>query len=72
MFPWTALTSLGDVKAMAPVAATIALGLVLGRAGRMALWWCLLLAASFGLGNRLEDRLYRVVRGKLGTRLHRL
>jgi hypothetical protein len=49
MTPWTTITSLGDIKAMAPIAATIGIGLAIGNAWRMALWWCMLLAISLGL-----------------------
>ncbi|MGZ3253144.1 MAG: phosphatase PAP2 family protein [Burkholderiaceae bacterium] len=49
MIPWTTITSLGDIQAMAPVAATIGLGLAIGRAWRMAILWCVLLAVSLGL-----------------------
>jgi hypothetical protein len=49
MIPWTTITSLGDIKAMAPVAATIGLGLAMSNAWRMALLWCLILVISLGL-----------------------
>ncbi|HEY8101125.1 MAG TPA: phosphatase PAP2 family protein [Burkholderiaceae bacterium] len=49
MTSWTTITSLGDIKAMAPVAAAIGIGLAMGNAWRMALWWCLLLTISLGL-----------------------
>jgi membrane-associated phospholipid phosphatase len=48
MTPWTTITSLGDIKAMVPLAATIGIGLAVGNAWRMAMWWCLMLALSLG------------------------
>lgn len=49
MTPWATITSLGDIQAMAPVAATIGIGLAMGNAWRMALLWCAMLAVSLGL-----------------------
>lgn len=49
MSTWTTITSLGDIKAMVPVAATIGIGLAMGKAWRMAMWWCLLLAISLSV-----------------------
>jgi membrane-associated phospholipid phosphatase len=42
MIPWITITSLGGINVMAPAAAAITAWLLMGRAWRMAFWWCLL------------------------------
>jgi hypothetical protein len=46
MIPWMTITNLGDMTAMTPLAATIGIGLALGRSWRMALWWAFFIGAS--------------------------
>ena len=43
------ITSFGDITVMAPAAMAITAWLVIGRAWRMALWWCLLFATGMSL-----------------------
>jgi membrane-associated phospholipid phosphatase len=47
MIPWITITGLGGIAVMAPAAAAIAVWLLMGRAWRMALLWCLLF--TFGM-----------------------
>lgn len=42
MIPWLQITGVADTVVTLPAAATIAAWLVVGRAWRMALWWCVL------------------------------
>ena len=49
MIPWIKFTSYGDTMVMIPAAFIILVWLTVGRAWRMAIWWCLLLIAGLVL-----------------------
>ena len=49
MLSWTKIIHLGDTAVMIPAAAAITAWLVIGRAWRTAMWWCLLFVLGIGL-----------------------
>jgi membrane-associated phospholipid phosphatase len=49
MISWMKITSFGGITVMAPAAIAITAWLVVGRAWRMALWWCLLFTTGMSL-----------------------
>jgi hypothetical protein len=49
MSTWIAITGLGGITVMAPAAAVITAWLLMGRAWRMAFWWCLLFTLGMAL-----------------------
>jgi len=49
MNTWMHIIDVGHTAVMVPVAGAIAAWLVLGRAWKLALWWCLIFAAGLGI-----------------------
>ncbi|MBQ5946914.1 membrane-associated phospholipid phosphatase [Massilia sp. ST3] len=49
MISWMHVIEIGHTAVMLPVAGAIAVWLVLGRAWKLALWWCLVMAAGLGV-----------------------
>ena len=46
---WMAVTRLGDVMVMAPVAAIILAGFLMARSWRLAAWWCFLFGGTMAI-----------------------
>ena len=49
MLSWMQIVDIGHTAVMVPLAGAIAAWLVLGRAWKLAAWWCLIFAAGLGL-----------------------
>lgn len=49
MISWMNISSLADISTMAPAAAIIAIGFIIGRSWRAAFWWCLLFSVGMSL-----------------------